>query len=268
VAAVPTAAVRGIDLHYEIQGSGPRLLFLAGSGMTLDGAAMVIAPFAAEFEVLAADYRGLGRSGPSPGPYSMADCAADFVGLLDVVGWDRCAVVGVSFGGMVAQELVVTVPERIERVALMCTSPGGPDTSSFPLHELASLPPEERAAAGPLLMDTRFTPEWLAEHEFDAFLAGILAERAAEPRTPVAELGERLQFEARRGHDVVDRLPSVTCPTLVASGRYDGIAPLVNGEAIAALVPGARLEVFEGGHAFMAQDAAAFPAILSFLSGA
>ena len=61
-------------------------------------------------------------------------------------------------------------------------------------------------------------------------------------------------------------LPSVTAPTLVAAGRYDGIAPLANGEAIAARIPGARLEVFDGGHAFMYQDPRAWPTVLEFLT--
>ena len=78
----------------------------------------------------------------------MADYAADALALLDHVGWDRARVVGVSFGGMVAQELAVTAPERVERLALLCTSPGGAGGASYPLHELAALPEAERAAQG------------------------------------------------------------------------------------------------------------------------
>jgi pimeloyl-ACP methyl ester carboxylesterase len=73
------------------------------------------------------------------------------------------------------------------------------------------------------------------------------------------------QLEARRLHDTFDRLPEITATTLVAAGRYDGIAPLANSEAIAARIPGARLEVFEGGHAFFFEDADAWPAIAKFL---
>ena len=64
-----------------------------------------------------------------------------------------------------------------------------------------------------------------------------------------------------------DRLRDVTCPTFVASGRYDGIAPPANGEAIAERVPGAELRVYEGGHAFFAQDPAALPDVIGFLRG-
>ena len=68
-------------------------------------------------------------------------------------------------------------------------------------------------------------------------------------------------------HDVTDRLGAVTCPTLVASGRYDGIAPPANGEAIAARVRGAQFRVYEGGHTFFAQDPAALPDVIAFLRG-
>ena len=81
--------------------------------------------FAKRFDVVAHDQRGLGRTEIPPTPYTMADYAADAMALVDHVGWDRCRVVGISFGGMVAQEIAVTWPERVERLALLCTSPGG-----------------------------------------------------------------------------------------------------------------------------------------------
>ncbi len=143
-----TVLANGIELYYERRGEGRRLLFLNGSGATLATTALIIDPFRARFDVVAHDQRGLGRSAHPPEPYTMADYAADAAGLLDAVGWETCAVFGLSFGGMVAQELAVTWPERIERLALSCTSPGGPDMASYPLHELAGLPAEERAAVG------------------------------------------------------------------------------------------------------------------------
>jgi pimeloyl-ACP methyl ester carboxylesterase len=114
---VPTASVNGIDVHFERGGDGPPLLFCNGSGGTLQSSAPVIARFREHFDVVAHDQRGLGRTTIPPGPYSMADYAADAVALLDHVGWERCALVGISFGGMVAQEIAVTWPERITRLA-------------------------------------------------------------------------------------------------------------------------------------------------------
>src|SRR5690349_17894451 len=167
----------------------------------------------------------------------MADYAADALALLDHVGWDRTRVVGISFGGMVAQELAVTAPERVERLALLCTSPGGAGGASYPLHELATMPVEEARAKGTQLLDTRFTPEWLATHDGDRGLAEMMAARRSGTKSDEQQRGEAEQLAARSRHDVCDRLGRVTAPTLVACGRYDGIAPPANGEYIASRIP-------------------------------
>jgi 3-oxoadipate enol-lactonase len=263
---MPTAAVNGIDVYYERSGDGPPLLFLNGSGATLAGSALLLTPFAARFDLVAHDQRGLGRTSIPAGPYSMADYAADALGLLDHLGWDTARVVGISFGGMVAQELAVTHPRRIERLALLCTSPGGAGGSSYPLHELPGLPPDEQRRVGTLILDTRFTPAFLAEHPRQQGLADMMAERRGVDGSPEVARGAALQMEARRHHDVWDRLGAITCPTLVAAGRYDGIAPPANAEAIASRIAGAELRLYEGGHAFFAQDRDALPDVLAFLA--
>lgn len=261
-----SATLDGVDFAYRRRGSGPRLLFLNGSGATLAGSGLLLAPFEDAFELLAHDQRGLGESSVPPGPYAMADYAADALALLDHVGWDRCRVVGVSFGGMVAQELAVTAPERIERLALLCTSPGGAGGASYPLHELPGLSAEERARLAPLLLDERFTPEWLAEHEDARALVAFMAARTERQRSAEVHRGEELQLQARRHHDVTDRLPRISCPTLVAAGRFDGIAPVVNSQAIAERIAGAELRRYEGGHAFFVQDSRALPEVIDFLA--
>jgi 3-oxoadipate enol-lactonase len=262
---VPSAAVNGIDLYYERSGEGPRLLFLNGSGATLESAGMLLQLFADGFDVAAHDQRGLGRTSIPVGPFTMADYAADAAGLLDELGWDSCRVLGVSFGGMVAQELAATHPERIERLALVCTSSGGAGSASYPLHELASLAPSERIAIATRLLDTRFSPEWLSEHANDRALAEMMAARGDVAKSDEQVRGEAEQLEARRHHDVWDRLPNISSPTFVASGRYDGIAPPANGEAIASRIPDAKLQIYEGGHAFFVQDPDAIPDITGFL---
>ena len=101
----------------------------------------------------------------------MADLAADAVGLLQLAGWDTCRVLGVSFGGMVAQEFAAANPERVERLALACTSAGGDGGSSYPLQELQELPPQERAAARRKLADSRWDERWLEAHPAERALA-------------------------------------------------------------------------------------------------
>lgn len=264
---VPTAHLNGIDVYYERDGSGPRLLFLNGSGATLATSAPLLATLRPHFDLLAHDQRGLGRTSIPDGPYSMADYAADAAALAESVGWDTYRVVGVSFGGMVAQELAVTFPERIERLALVVTSSGGAGGASYPLHTLIDMSPDERLALRLPLLDTRFDEAWLDSHPHDRALVEAMSARSADDKPADVLRGEALQLQARRHLDVYDRLPNITCPTLVASGCYDGIAPPSNGEAIAAQIPGAQLRLYEGGHACFYQDRSAFPEIIEFLAG-
>ena len=262
---MPTVSLNGIDVYYERGGSGPPLLFCNGSGATLESSALLIEQFRQHFDVVAHDQRGLGKTSIPDEPFTMAQYAADAAALLDHVGWATSAVVGVSFGGMVAQEYAVTFPDRVTRLALVCTSSGGAGKPSYPLHELATLPVEEQAAISLRLLDTRFTPQWLAEHPHD--LAMVQARANRPERTPAQRRGELAQLDARANHDVWERLPKIIAPTLVAGGRYDGIAPPSNSEAIASQIPGATLGLYEGGHLFFVQDRAAMPDILSFLAG-
>lgn len=263
---MPTERLNGINLHWEQAGEGPRLLMFNGSGSTIERMRPLLQVLATQFDVVLHDQRGLGKTEIPEGPYSMADYAADAIALIDFLGWDTCNVIGISFGGMVAQEFAVTVPERVERLALLCTSPGGEGGSSYPLHELRSMTEEERAAVSMTIMDTRFTPEWLEAHPADKlFVQGIRGDYGAPPGSE-AERGEIEQFGARRTHDVWDRLTAITAPTFVGAGRYDGIAPLSNSEAMAQRIPNAELHVYEGGHGFFAQDSNAFPEVMTFLA--
>ena len=261
---MPVDQVNGVDLYWERSGSGPRLLYCNGSGTTLQVVRPLLDLVAAKFDLLAWDYRGLGRSAPLTGPYTMADLAADAAGLLEIAGWDTCRVLGVSFGGMVAQEFAVTNPARVERLALACTSAGGGGGSSYPLQELQGLPPEERAAAELKLADGRWDERWLAAHPADRALAERLT-AARDQQDPAAAAGYQAQLEARAGHDVWDRLGAITCPALVGYGNYDGIAPAQNGTAIASRIRGAEVRGYEGGHLFLFQDPAALPEFEAFL---
>ena len=195
----------------------------------------------------------------------MADLAADAVGLLQIAGWDICRVLGVSFGGMVAQEFAATNPERIERLALACTSAGGDGGSSYPLQKLQELPPQERAAAQLKLADSRWDERWLEAHPADRALAEGLASAGHDQQDLAATAAYKAQLEARAGHDVWDRLDAISCPALVGYGKYDGIAPVQNSTAIASRLSGAELRGYEGGHLFLVQDPAALPEFQAFL---
>ena len=263
---VPKFERSEISINYEVSGSGPRVLFFNGSGATLKSTALLIGALAKTCTVLAHDQRGLGETSIPEGPYSMAQYAQDGAALLDHVGWETCAVVGISFGGMVAQEFAVSYPQRVEKLVLLCTSAGGDAGASYPLHELGALPADERAARITTLTDTRFTPEWLATHPDDAAMVAMRNEQAAVPKSKDTIKGEMLQLGARIGHDVSDRLHQVTAPVFVTAGRFDGIAPVSNSEEIVKRLPDATLSIYEGGHVFTAQDRQAIVDIRNFLT--
>jgi 3-oxoadipate enol-lactonase len=264
---VPVAEANGLKIYFERAGSGPALLFISGTGgdlrtkpNTFDG------PLPKSFEVLAYDQRGLGRTEKPDVPYSMADYADDAAALMADQGWDKAFVIGVSFGGMVAQELALRHPERVRKLVLACASPGGAGGASYPFHEIQHLSGEPRAEFLLPISDTRRDAAWAAAHP-DQHKAFVAMAAAAPPGAgePGHDMGARRQLEARAAHDTWDRLPDIACPVLIAAGRYDGIALPATQERMAARIPGATLRFFDGGHLFMIQDRTAYPAMVEFL---
>ena len=123
VTGVPHASGDGVEIWFERAGAGPRLLVINGTGSDLRAQPNIFdSPWAREFDLVSYDHRDLGRSTRLSDQPTMADFAADAVSVLDAVEWASCAVVGISFGGMVAQELAIRYPERVGRLALLCTS--------------------------------------------------------------------------------------------------------------------------------------------------
>lgn len=260
------AHANGIELYYELGGAGDRLLFISGTGADLRRTRSLSAgPQFARFELLQYDQRGLGQSAVPDGPYTMADYADDAAGLLDAVDWDAALVLGVSFGGMVAQELAIRHPGRVRRLVLACTSAGGSGGSSYPLHELVGLEAEASLKQRLQLLDTRWDAAWQVDNPEKVAMIAQGFQLGQEGEGPGQ--GPLLQLEARSHHDTSARLGQIRCPTLVCGGRFDGIAPPANSEFLATTIPGAELALFDGGHIFFMQDPAAMPAILRFLGG-
>ncbi len=265
----------GFRFAAEVTGSGRRVVFCHGSGGSRESSRFMIDALAGHATVAAHDQRGLGETGlrkdaldPCEGAndWTMADYAADALAFADSLDWPTFALLGVSFGGMVAQEIAVTAPDRVERLVLLCTSSGGAGGSSYPLHVARDLPADEERQVVLHLMDSRFDEAWLADRPFETAMVRYRDKRAARPKSGEQVAGERGQLLARAGHDVWDRLPSIHCPTLVGSGTFDLTAPPANGAAIASQIPDARFAEFDGGHAFFVQDKAAWPAVYDFLA--
>ncbi len=261
---MPIAELGNISLYYEVRGRGPKLLFISGTGGDLRNRPNLFdGPLPGHYQVLGFDQRGLGQSDKPEREYAMADYADDVAALLEHLQWPAVPVVGVSFGGMVAQELALRYPQRVSRMVLCCTSSGGEGGASFPLHELAELAAEDRAARHLAQSDLRRDAAWREAN--DERWQKLLQMTLDAQRPDRDEAGAARQLAARAGHNTWQRLPQLDLPVLIMGGRYDGIAPVSNQEALAAQVPQAEMRLYEGGHLFLAQDKTAYPELLTWL---
>lgn len=246
-----TAEVNGTQLHYDRRGSGEPLLLVQGMSGTHAawGEPFLAALHAAGLETVAYDHRGIGRSAAWSEPFSLADLAEDAAAMLDLLGWETAHVLGISMGGMIAQELALAHPERLRTLALGCTYAGGP--------EGALTQPEVVQALTEAMMSG---DRERALHQ--GYVTNVSAAYAAEEAhyapfremalsVPAALPVIMLQMQAIAVHDTSARLGEITAPTLVIHGTEDQMLAVSNGRVIAAAIPGAELEVLEGvGHLF------------------
>lgn len=256
--APPLHAANGdVRIAYEVRGSGEPLLLIHGLGYGRWGWQPVADPLADEFRVVMYDNRGLGESEVPPGPYTVRQLTADAVAVLDAAGVERAHVVGTSLGGMVAQELAISFPERVERLVLACTTPGGPASHPMPqqtidlLLEAAQLPVD--------VAIRRFVENALAPGAAEA--RPELVERIVELRlaSPLDPGGWRAQAAAGAAFDALDRLDRIEAPTMVVTGTDDTVVDWRNSQLLVDRIPGARLEVFPGtGHLFFWEEPGRF----------
>ncbi len=247
---MPELTVNGTTLHHERRGAGEPLLLLQGlGGNSMHWGEPFLTELERDFELLIYDHRGTGRSGPTGGAFTIADLAEDAVALLDALEVERAHVLGISMGGMVAQELALGHRDRLRTLTLGCTYCGGPEalmTEQAVIGLLAdavlSGDPERAHRAG-------WEVTVSARHADDEASYARFVEVAAESPTPLPTLLGQVQ--AIGGHDTSDRLRVVLVPTLVVHGTEDRMLAPANGELIAGLIPNARLELLEGvGHLF------------------
>jgi pimeloyl-ACP methyl ester carboxylesterase len=263
--SVPKANVNDIQLYYEVHGRGEPLVLIMGLGASTLGWDMQTPTFSREFQVVAFDNRGSGRSDKPAGHYSVRLFAEDTAGLMDALGMASAHVYGVSMGGFIAQELALSYPQRVRTLVLGATSCGGRQAAvALPEHlslmiSLNSLSAEEAAEKGLPLM---YSDEFIARKRQE-LIERALAE--AELRPPPDAYGRQVQAATR--HDTCDRLPQICCPTLVISGSEDKIVPAENSRILADQIPSAELVVLpKAGHGYLVECAEESNAIvLDFL---
>lgn len=242
--------IAGTDLYYERRGEGEPLLLIQGlGGNSLHWGEGFLAGLEDGFELILYDHRGAGRSGTLEGELTIADLATDAVALLDALEVDAAHVVGISMGGMVAQEIVLQAPDRVRTLTLGCTFPGGPEATMTDMTVVGML--AEAVLSGDQERTLRVGYEVMIAAAYGAQEGAyeLYSELAGQYPAPIPVL--MAQLSAIMGHDTSRRLPGVEAPTLVIHGTEDRLMDVANGELIASLIPGSRLERLEGsGHMF------------------
>jgi 3-oxoadipate enol-lactonase len=235
-----------VRIAWERRGIGAPLLLIHGLGYARWGWEPVADALAQQHEVVLFDNRGIGDSDAPPGPYSVEQLAADAVAVLDEAGIERAHVLGTSLGGMVALQLALDHAERVDKLVLACTTPGGNGSAPMPeqtvrlMAEAATLP---REVALRRFVENAFGPEGDPR----------LVDRIMEHRVATAQPQEAWAAQAAAGanFDVSERVDGVRARTLVLTGDSDNVIDPHNSELLAQRIPNARLEVFPGaGHLF------------------
>jgi 3-oxoadipate enol-lactonase len=243
-----------VRIAWERRGAGAPVVLVHGLGYARWGWEPVAGPLAERFETVLLDNRGIGESAAPPGPYTVAEMAGDVLSVLDEAGLERAHVVGTSLGGMIAQELALAAPERVEKLVLVCTTPGGPNAAPMPEPTVRLI--AEAPTLDPLTALRRFVENALAPDPREEVVERILAHRLATAQPPAAWAA---QAAAGASFDAWDRLGAITAPTLVVHGTADVVVDPVNADLLVELVPGSRAERFEGcGHLLFWEEPARF----------
>jgi 3-oxoadipate enol-lactonase len=241
------AESRSLRMYYEVHGRGEPLLLIRGFTRSLRFWGPFLEEMARGWRVIVFDNRGVGRSDAPLGPYTIRQMAGDARALLDHLQIERAQVFGVSMGGMIAQELALLHRERVGRLVLGATTPGGRHAARVPPEQIwraaraMTLPPREAVS---MSAQMTLSAGFLASHpEIVDTWAALLAQ---DPQRRRGFLG---QAAAVLRHDTWDRLPHLRAPTLVLVGDQDALVPPANAELLAARIPEARLRVLKGvGH--------------------
>ena len=233
-----------VRIAWERRGAGFPLVLVHGLGYARWGWEPVAESLAAQFEVVLLDNRGIGESDAPPGPYTATEMAEDVVGVLDEAGIARAHLVGTSLGGMIAQEIALTAPERIEQLVLVCTTTGGAKAALMPDVTLRLI--AEAPTLDPLVALRKFVENALAPGAPEELVERILAHRLRTAQPLEAWLA---QAAAGQTFDAWERLPELEAPVLVLHGTEDVVVDPANADLLASRIRGARLEWFPGcGH--------------------
>jgi pimeloyl-ACP methyl ester carboxylesterase len=232
---MPSVDAGGTELHYVRAGSGEPMLLIQGMSAThMTWGRPFLAPLERSFDCVVFDNRGMGLSGSARLPFEIADLAGDALALLDALEIERAHVVGISMGGMIAQELALAHPERFRSLTLGATYCGGPQGTLMAPEDLRMLAEAmgsgERERVFRAMWEINLSPAFREdEARFAEFCE--MASALPAPREVIVQ-----QMKACAAHDTSERLGRLEVPTQVIHGTVDRLLGVENGLQIATLL--------------------------------
>jgi 3-oxoadipate enol-lactonase len=258
---MPIARVNGINLDYTVVGKGAPLVMIMGMGFGQKGWLFQTGYFKKYFQVITFDNRGSGNSDKPEGPYSTRQMAADTIGLMDDLQIDKAHILGISLGGMIAQEIAINYPQRVNKLVLGCTYCRQDNNTSGDYPEWSQ--------AVQLRFRGNFDPmfEKLLNQRWNRVIFGSILKRALKKGGQAGAVGMAGQYQACLEHHTSERLAQIKAPTLVIGGTADRVMKPSSFKVMADLIPGSQLLMIDkGSHSVFVETRGQFnQKVLNFL---
>lgn len=256
--------VKDIVINFQLTGKGEPVILLSGMSSDLSMWSTQVPYLAYDFLVISYDHRGSGRTDAPDEPYSIGGMAEDCFGLMDALGVESAHLVGISMGGMIAQEMAIRRSTRVSSLVLGATSARVPPRQAYILRTMvkAARLGASREVISRFEISWTLSDRYLEDERVAEAVAMVRARRmSAQPMHAMVR-----QAEAMLDYDSRDGLRSIKAPTLVIAGRKDLMVPLDYCKELASGISGGRLQVIEAAHSLVVDDAVGFSqAITGFL---
>ncbi len=262
---MPKVHVNGIDLFYDIKGTGEPLLLIAGFLCDHTYWSLLMPSLVKQYQVIRLDNRGFGRTSAPDSPYTIQQMANDAAALLERIGIEKVHLAGHSMGGQIAQELALAHPEKVQSLMLLSSLAKGDALFNSIIATWGELP----AKIDQKLYQQVILP-WIFTDAFYSIpgMIEMIVNLAVNYPFPPTPHGIFHQSRAILGCDTSQRLKDIHCPTLVLVSKQDILTPVKFSEQLTQGIPNAELVVLErGGHGFLIESPEAVAsAMLKFLS--
>ena len=265
---MPTAMINGNTMYYEVHGKGEPLVLIQGFTGGAQAWGLQVRSFKKHFQVVIFDNRGVGRSGRSKEPYTMETIASDVTGLMGHLGIKKAHILGLSMGGMIAQETAISYPRRVEKL-ILCSTFATRDLPATNERQQATGVSQSRPNADIRDMDLDSLMTYLISAAYNVpFYRALFLLLMKMNKKSIDGKGISDQARALSTHSTLERLHLIQSPTLVMTGTADRLVSPLHSDILASRIPGAKLVKVPGGsHAFFFEKSGAFnKEVLSFLN--